>query len=268
METRDKSTLLSNAPTGVPEKSVPKERFGAYVVIPSKVYFDREISDKARLLYGLISCMANHKGYCWAKNSTLAGYLGVSEDKTVRRYLAELKEHGHITVEQANENGITVRKIYVSAVAKLQNRPVISDRPPGQSCPDRPVISDRHNITSNNIIPPIAPLEGGAVKKSKTSRRRQAGQPVELPENLEESFGAFWDAYPLHRDKQQARLRWLQIEPDNNLLAEILDAIKILKSSEAWSSGAIPLPSTFLYNRRWEDAEGLEPSSGGGMERW
>lgn len=255
------------------------EHFSAYVVIPAKIFFDKTLPEKSKMLYGLIANMCNQSDYCWARNSTLARYLGVSEDKSVRRHLAALRDRGYIRVEQENEHGSTVRKIYISDSAQVQNRPVKNDLPPGQKRPGRPVKNDRQNNIINNNIPPIAPLEGcsdcaGASAAEagapKHRPRQQAGKPVELSPEAEQRFTAFWDAYPVHKDKQKARLRWAQLDPSEALLAEILEAIAKLKQSDDWQREIIPLPSTFLRNRRWEDAEDLPdpPEQGGGSERW
>lgn len=255
------------------------EHFSAYVVIPAKVFFDKSLSDKSKMLYGLIANMCNQSDYCWARNATLARYLGVTEDKSVRRHLSALKERGYIEIAQTNEGGSTLRKIYIKDGAQVQDRPVKNDLPPGQKRPPRPVKNDRQNNIIINNIPPIAPLEGcnecasasANADASKSTRPRQkSGEPVKLSPEAEQRFAAFWDAYPVHKDKQQARLRWAQINPTDELLAEILAAIAKLKKSDDWQRDIIPLPSTFLRNRRWEDAEDLPDSAaqGGGFDRW
>lgn len=259
------------------------EHFSAFVVIPAEVFFDKTLPDKSKMLYGLISNMCNQSNYCWARNTTLARYLGVTEDKSVRRHLSALKERGYIEVEQTNEGGSTVRKIRIKVGAQMQNRPVKNDLPPGQKRPPRPVKNDRQNNININNIPPIAPLEGcndcasanadasATVEPSKKSRPRQkTGEPVELSPEAEQRFTAFWDAYPVHKDRQRTRLRWAQIAPTDALLAEILEAIAKLKQSDDWQRDIIPLPSTFLRNRRWEDAEDLPdtPQQVGGINRW
>lgn len=262
MAPRDKSTQNQEKP----------EQFSAYVVIPSPVFFDRKLSERAKLLYGLISNMSNHRGFCWAKNETMARYLGV-DDRTVRRHLSELKDNGHITIDQQNEGGATIRKIRVTAV---QYRPDESVHPPGQTCPDRPDNSVHQNNNIYNNYPPIVPPEGDgtATASKKRKRRRQPTGTVDLPPELEESFSRFWGAYPVHKDKQTSRLRWLQLNPEEALVVSILDSIQKLKGTEDWKREIIPLPSTFLYNRRWEDAEELpdpEPEEAeleGGGGRW
>lgn len=248
------------------KKQTPPEQFSAYVVIPSTVFFDHKLTDRAKLLYGLISCMCNHRGYCWARNDTLARYLGTESDRTIRRLLGDLRDGGHIVVDQTNEGGATIRKIRITAAGCTEYRPDKNDRPPGQKCPDRPDKNDRQNNNSFNI-PPIVP-QRGSTQCAKKMRKKPTGEVLLSPE-LEESFSRFWAAYPVHKDKQKARYRWQQLSPDEDLVVSILDSIARLKQTDAWQRDIIPLPSTFLNNRRWEDAEDLaQISPQGGMEQW
>ena len=71
-------------------EQIPREQFSAWANIPARVLFDREISDRAKLLYGLISCMSNSYGFAFAKNSTLMRYLNV-EERSLQRTLKHLK---------------------------------------------------------------------------------------------------------------------------------------------------------------------------------
>lgn len=253
------------------KSQVQPERFSAYVVIPSPVFFDSGITPRAKLLYGLLSCMANHKGFCWAKNSTLSKYLNSTEgkmvsDSTVRRLLKELKDRGYIQVDLGEDNGATARKIYISAsVASVYATPLKNEQGGAHFQSGTPLKNEHQNNNNINNIPPIVPLEGDAPATAPAKKQRRRKPPtgtVELPHDLEESFSRFWDAYPSKKDKQNARFRWLQLSPDEALVLSILDSIRILKTTEDWEQGIIPMPSTFLNNRRWEDAEGVESLQG------
>lgn len=256
MEYRDKCAQNQGSP----------EHFSAYVVIPSSVFFDSGITPRAKLLYGLISSMCNHKGFCWAKNSTISKYLTATDGKTVtdektvsestvRRLLKELKDRDYIQVDLGEDNGATARKIYVSALVAAQyNTPLKNERPLDQKRAPTPLKNEHQNNIYINNIPPIAPQEGAASK-----HRRKPTQAVNMSPEMELQFSQFWDAYPAERRKakQNARQRWVQLAPDAELRNTILDAIESLKQSDDWQRGIIPLPSTFLNNRRWEDAEEL-----------
>ena len=95
-------------------KAIP-EHFSAYVVIPSNIYFDRDIKPRAKMLYGLISCMSNERGYAFPRNETRQRYLGGVSEDTVSRTLKELVNAGAVVVEGGDGGSPkNIRKIYLS----------------------------------------------------------------------------------------------------------------------------------------------------------
>ena len=105
-------------------EQVPREQFSAWANIPARVLFDREISDRAKLLYGLISCMSNSYGFAFAKNSTLMRYLGV-EERSLQRTLKQLLDGGYIRIEDGAGGRGILRKIFTVEVCPYN--PVRSD---------------------------------------------------------------------------------------------------------------------------------------------
>lgn len=101
------------------------EHFSIYTVFPTSLFFRRDLTDSDKMLYGLLSCMANLYGYAFPKNSTLRKYLGkpgkpVSED-TVSRRLKALEDAGAIRIE-SGKGGRGIRKIYITGVDFLNLR--------------------------------------------------------------------------------------------------------------------------------------------------
>ena len=96
-------------------EQIPREQFSAWANIPARVLFDREISDRAKLLYGLISCMSNSYGFAFAKNSTLMRYLNV-EERSFQRTLKQLLDSGYIRIEDGSGGRGTLRKIFTVEV--------------------------------------------------------------------------------------------------------------------------------------------------------
>lgn len=113
-----------------------------YVVIPTRIVAARNISQTAKLLYGVITSFWQSQGVCWATNARLAEAMGNCDERTVSRAVGELKSNGYIVTEK---EGRSSRKIYLAASA--------SD---GQSIdnsvhPDTTVLSTPHD----KIVYPI-----------------------------------------------------------------------------------------------------------------
>lgn len=102
-----------NTDSGVPE------RFSLYTIFPTSLFFRGDITDSEKMLYGLLSCMSDHRGYAFPRNATLQKYLGkdgkkASED-TVSRRLKALENVGAIRIEGGN-GGRGIRKIFIVGV--------------------------------------------------------------------------------------------------------------------------------------------------------
>ena len=67
-------------------------------------------------------------------------------------------------------------------------------------------------------------------------------------------FTEFWDAYPKHQGKTVARAAFERVDVP---LQVLLDAIKVQKRSKQWTKDGgefIPMPATWLNQKRWEDS--------------
>lgn len=237
-----------------------EQKAGYWVVIPADVFYDRELPPRSIMLYGVISNFCNHYGKCTVKNETFAKYFFDVHPRSIPRLLEPLQAHGHIRVETHNEGGATVRTITLAAAYNRHDKNVTPHHDKN--------VTQNNNKNINN--PPIAPQGAEPEGKPRSGKRRPC-QKTELTPELETSFARFWAAYPPERrkDKQKARQRWGQLNPDAELVDKILGSIQTLMATDDWQRGAIPLPSTFLNNRRWEDAEEVTTTSGsGGMEQW
>lgn len=91
------------------------EHFSIYTVFPTSLFFRRDISDSQKMLYGLLSCMADYKGYAFPKNATLQRFLGGVSEDTVSRRLKALEEAGAIRIE-GGQGGHGIRKIFITGV--------------------------------------------------------------------------------------------------------------------------------------------------------
>lgn len=74
-------------------------------------------------------------------------------------------------------------------------------------------------------------------------------------------FDKFWTEYPRKEDKTKAKKAFIKLRPDNALVGEMLNALKWQKTTEQWRDRRyIPLPTTYLSGRRWEDERPTQPA--------
>ena len=74
--------------------------------------------------------------------------------------------------------------------------------------------------------------------------------------NKDIMFDKFWDAYPRHVNKPAARKAFDKLNPDDETMNQILNAIRTQKMTAQWQENNgqyIPHPSTWLNGHRWED---------------
>ena len=75
----------------------------------------------------------------------------------------------------------------------------------------------------------------------------------ELSDN-EHKFNSFWELYPKKVGKENARIAFKRLAPDDELIGRMLYAIEEQKKSAQWSEQRyIPNPATWIIGRRWED---------------
>ena len=96
-----------------------------YAIIPANVRYDKNLKDKAKLLYGEITALCNEKGYCWASNRYFAELYSVSI-KTISTLIKNLIDNGYIYSEIIYKDGSKeIDKRYL----KLTNNPILNILP-------------------------------------------------------------------------------------------------------------------------------------------
>jgi uncharacterized phage protein (TIGR02220 family) len=68
---------------------------GFYYTIPSDIFFDKNLSDKSKLLFGLVANFCNKYGKCFVSNKHLGETLDRSES-TISRLISELVDAGYL----------------------------------------------------------------------------------------------------------------------------------------------------------------------------
>ena len=83
-----------------------------YAIIPANVRYDNDLTEKAKLLYGEITCLSNKEGYCFATNNYFANLYNCSI-RTIQNAISKLQEKGYIIIVIENNNQ---RKIYIEII--------------------------------------------------------------------------------------------------------------------------------------------------------
>lgn len=223
---------------------------GYDAVIPARVRYDPELTDKAKLLYGEIRALASRDGYCWATNAYFCHLYMVSES-TIQRNIAALTDRGHIwseVIRDEETNAVLERRLWVDRARFFARDP---DAPPlkNDTTPPRknegtpPRKNDGENITRENSTreedPPVVPPGGRRKKKN-------------LPDWKPERFDAFWEHWPktqsnANQKKADARRAWNQLRADDELLAYMGEYLKLQMKTDQWRRGVgIPYASTWI----------------------
>lgn len=122
---------------------------------------------------------------------------------------------------------------------------------------------------------PIRMLSESEVEDRKAMAEAAAEQPAPAPARAKPhqkpkssfdvigSFDIFYGEYPRHDSKQVALIRFSKImeemksdEERKSMFNRIMSAVRMQKQSEQWqkeNGRYIPMPSTWLNQRRWED---------------
>src|SRR5699024_2702648 len=99
-----------------------------------------------------------------------------------------------------------------------------------------------------------------SVSKKENKKEKEGENKIEI-ENKKKSydadgFAAFWAAYPKKAGKADALKAWNKLKPDIVLQEQMGKALEVQKQSQQWRKDGgqyIPMPSTCLNGRRWED---------------
>lgn len=73
---------------------------------------------------------------------------------------------------------------------------------------------------------------------------------------LDNGFDRFWEVYPKHVGKKDARKAWTKLAPTADVVDKILDAVRWQRTTPKWMKDGgefIPYPATWLRAERWDD---------------
>lgn len=81
-----------------------------YSILPAVVRYDKDLTDKAKLLYSEITCLCNKEGYCFATNNYFANLYNCTP-RAIQFTISKLQEKGYIKIIIENNYQ---RKIYLT----------------------------------------------------------------------------------------------------------------------------------------------------------
>lgn len=132
-----------------------------------------------------------------------------------------------------------------------------------------------HHREPDSKLPAKTESPGSATARPRRARGKAQAQPKPCPpypvldpvpdpvldpvlSPSSSAFEQFWNAYPKKVGRGAAERKFASINPDEDLLATMLDAIDAQSRSRQWreeDGRYIPHPSTWLNQRRWEDEQ-------------
>lgn len=228
--------------------------------VPYPVLSSRTLSDKTKLVYGVIASLTQAKdedgailGYCYASNAYLADIMGCGE-RTITRSVSELVEAGELIVRHVGTNKTACkhqRQIYTLetyARSLVKSGEVAS--------------FDYAGLDKN-----------GEALINRIDKKRNDDTP-KAPKGAaaEDRFELFWifyrdtvcaDDHSRAGNKGAARKAWDRLAPDKDLADKLAVYLSAQLRTEMWQRGyGIPYASTLLNRvRRGEvDLTPEEPS--------
>lgn len=211
-----------------------------FTVLYNSVLRDSRLSLKTKGLFAIMQSFPDS----WEYNvKGLASRVGIGRDG-IRRCLRELEDAGYLLREQQHgmQGRFSCTTYVLQEQAPLQKPP--STEKPSTAKP------------STDEPSPVNPTQVNKQVSKETSNK-----PPIVPQRGDEQaqlFDRFWKAYPRHEGKEPARRAWRRLKPNIQLCRIMSAALERQKTSESWQRDGgryIPMPATWLNQRRWEDEQ-------------
>lgn len=237
---------------------------GAYRVLLDAYYMEGSIPKEKERLYRICRAMTDEE-------KGAVGYV-------VGRYFKD-SGNGHLSNKKADEeiarrNNFLIeqrRKSELGVKARQEKRNEPTGQPTGQP-------------TGSGRVNQLGPYENSQqnlddinnqLKLNKHNQQEPTGQPTgqpggepphphphnippksPKPEKTDKLFESFWLNYPKKEAKGRALKAWSKIKNKQEVIEQIKKVLPVQKESKDWTKEGgqfIPLPATYLNDRRWED---------------
>lgn len=194
------------------------------------------VSRESRLCFILLFTLADDAGRLRGNSRMLASLLYPYDDdakKFIDKWLAELHDEGCIVRYEIESDQ------YIQINKWLKHQKI--DRPSESKIPS---FDEASRVLANVIDDP---------RKNTLDLGRYQG--VDQGSEAEDAFELFYQAYPRKEAKPDAAKAFKKVKANGHLV-NILADIERRKSSDDWKKNGgqfIPMPSSYLNQRRWED---------------
>lgn len=155
-----------------------KDKPNYYAILPAEVRYSKELSAMERLLYAEITCLTNHKGYCWANNNYFANLFD-RHANTISKCISNLNKLGFIDVQLIKNE----KNVIENRIIKLVNKD----------------ISKNINIPKQKRLDPIS---------------ENADNNNKSINNKTDIFNKFWDAYGKKVGLQACKNKFMKLDID------------------------------------------------------
>ena len=190
-----------------------------------------------------------------ALEKDMAGYSGAANDRE-----GDAESPG-------GKKRCTAEKRRTGKSAKSSDDDGIDNHIDNHIDPDIDIPDPRENANERSTGPISICADTDMLSKNKNKKKnKKTESDKESDKETEYRFARFWSAYPRKENKMYARKAFADVGPDEDLFSKMLEAVERQKQSPQWTRDGgqfIPLASSWLHARRWED-EGIEDCRGPG----
>lgn len=170
-------------------------------------------------------------------------------NRQTRTSLEHLKSTNEICVDTSPQYSIITVNNYDKYQIKADSPTNKNEKSDKQ--PDNQTTNNLTNLTN--------------IKEEKKERSKEY-YPPNPPTGGDDGFMKFWEAYPRKTNKSAAGKAWSRLNPGEDLLRVILEAISQQKTTRQWqeeNGRFIPNPAKWIVGRYWENTVSVstEPRS-------